>query len=127
VTRKSPARYALGLCAACGLLAALPAPAQQLPDPTRPPSMLNQDGGAAAAAGPVLQSVLISPERRMAIISGKQVELGGEFDGARVTSISETQVVLRSGGASRTLKLYPDIDKRGAAADAGTRTIHRKR
>jgi MSHA biogenesis protein MshK len=117
----------LGLCASFLLLA--PATAQQLRDPTRPPTQI-EEGEGAVSEGPVLQSVLIAPDRKVAIISGQAVKLGEQFNGARVVSISETQVVLRSGTEVQTLKLFPDIDKQRSSAKTGapsaTGKTHRK-
>ena len=87
--------------------------AQSLPDPTRPPAAATAPGAAdaPAASGPVLQSVLITPTRRYAIISGERVALNGSFRDAKVVRISEAEVVLKTGNHSETLKLYPDVEK----------------
>lgn len=86
--------------------------AEGLRDPTRPP-------GAATArpvtAGDpesdlVLQSVLIAPERRSAIINGRLVIPGDSVAGYRVAGIAESEVVLASGGDLRTLRLFPAVD-----------------
>ena len=95
----------LGLCAICGL--SVSAIAQSLPDPTRPAaSMLPPAVPVAASSRPILQSVLISPTRRLAIISGKQVMLGEKFGTATVIKINETSVVLRDGQAQLTVVLF---------------------
>lgn len=118
------------LCAVCaGIIAMMPAFAQQLQDPTRPPVIMGQDA-EAVAQGPVLQSVLIAPDRRMAIISGQTVKLGDRFNGATLISVSETQVVLRNGHELQTLKLFPDVDKHRTSAKAESQSAvgktHRK-
>jgi MSHA biogenesis protein MshK len=102
------------------MLVMVSASAQQLQDPTRPPQIISQEVGAANTDGPVLQSVLISPGRRMAIISGQQVKLGEQFGSAKLISVSETQVVLRNGGELQTLKLFPDITKRRVPSQTGS-------
>ncbi|RBA25744.1 hypothetical protein [Herminiimonas fonticola] len=87
--------------------------AQQLRDPTQPPSLLMQDGTTAgASSGPVLQSVFISPTRKAAIISGQTVKLGEKFNGSTLIKITESEVVLRNGGELQTLKLFAGIGKR---------------
>ncbi len=89
--------------------------AETLLDPTRPPATLglSQEGNASVpATGPVLQSVLIAPGRKVAIISGQTVKLGEKFGDSRVVSITESEVILRSGKVSKTLKLFPDVQKR---------------
>jgi len=121
-------RIVSGGCVAMSLLT--PAPAQQLQDPTRPPELIGQ-GEETVSSGPVLQSVLIAPDRKVAIISGQAVSLGQRFNGARVVGISETQVVLRNGSELQTLKLFPDIDKHRSSAKVGAESaagkIHRKK
>ncbi len=91
--------------------------AETLPDPTRPPLAALPGGAAAQEQGEgeaVLQSVLISPARKEAIISGQTVPLGGRFGAARLIGIGEGEVVLQTGDVLKTLKLYPAVDKRAA-------------
>ncbi|WP_231949282.1 MSHA biogenesis protein MshK [Herminiimonas arsenitoxidans] len=96
-----------------GALVCLPALAQQLQDPTRPPSNLTQpDALAGAGSGPVLQSVFISPTHKVAIISDHTVKLGEKFNGATLVKITESEVMLRNGSEFQTLKLFPNIGKR---------------
>lgn len=104
------------MAAMCLLAVAATAVAQTLADPTRPPAALNPAlaNASAAYAGPVLQSVLISRGRRVAIIDGKEVRVNEKFGAARVIRITGTEVVLRSGRNVQTLKLFPDMDKRTA-------------
>lgn len=97
--------------------------AQDMIDPTRPPAALNSRPEPAAgtqAGGAVLQSVLISPTRKAAIISGRTVALGENFGDAKVVKITETEVVLRNGKEMQTLKLFPDIEKRPGASRTKT-------
>ncbi|HTH45683.1 MAG TPA: hypothetical protein VL528_11435 [Oxalicibacterium sp.] len=126
----NPRRAPRLLLAACAMgIAMTSALAQQLQDPTRPASALGQDIGGAVE-GPVLQSVLIAPDRKVAIISGQAIALGGQYNGAKLVSVSETQVVLRNGSELQTLKLFPDVDKHRSSADdspkAAVGKIHRK-
>lgn len=89
--------------------------AAELPDPTRPPPELVAPKGAApAAAGPVLQSVLISPTRKSAIIGGQTVGVGDRYGDAQVVGIGEGEVVLKSGNRLQTLRLFPEVEKRKA-------------
>ena len=89
------------------------ASAEVLVDPTRPPNaMISAEARMSAeSTGPVLQSVLVSRGRKIAIISGKEVRENDKFNGARVVRISDTEVVLRSGKQVQTLKLFPDGGK----------------
>ena len=114
----------------CSFIFALfeyPARAENLPDPTRPPSepVAAAASGASAAVpggGPLLQSVLISPRHKVAIINGETVKLGGMYGTARVVKISEGEVVLNEGGNLQTLKLFPGVEKKtpqiGEATDS---------
>lgn len=86
-----------------------------LVDPTRPPRVAVEQAGAPERkpAGPQLQSVLISPTRRIAVISGSAVPLGGRYGEATVASISEATVVLKYGNRrQQTLHLVPEAQKR---------------
>jgi MSHA biogenesis protein MshK len=55
--------------------------------------------------------VLISGTRKLAVIDGLTVPLGGKVGGAIVVGIDETEVQLRQGDEVQTLKLYPGIEK----------------
>ena len=87
------------------------AQAQSLRDPTRPPGASATRGasGLAPSEDLVLQSILTSPQRRAAIISGRVVRPGETVDGYRLIAIGEGEAVLRMGGRSRTLRLYPAV------------------
>ncbi|MDP2239020.1 MAG: MSHA biogenesis protein MshK [Burkholderiales bacterium] len=88
------------------------APAQGLTDPTRPAIGYADADAGVATGGPVLQSVMITPTLQSAIISGEMVKLGGKFGSARLVKISESEVVLKDGGETQILKLYPGVEKR---------------
>jgi MSHA biogenesis protein MshK len=93
--------------------------AQNLPDPTRPPSSILQvDAGIAVPTGPVLQSILISPQRKIAVIDGQTVKLNGKVGNQTLVNISETEVVLKSGKQLQTLSLHPDLIKKKIRASA---------
>ena len=93
-------------------LAAPAALSQGLADPTRPPSASAQGGPDEAPAGRQLQSVLLSGGRKIAVIDGNMVALGGMLGEARVVKITETEVVLKTGEETETLKLFPGVDKK---------------
>jgi len=105
-------------------LAAGAASGQSFPDPTRPPAGFHLGSGSprsgVATGGLVLQSVLIFPDARSAIISGEHVLLGQKIGGQRLVKVGETEVVLLNGAARRTLKLFPSVDKRSTMAAPGT-------
>ena len=99
----------LALAAAC----CLPAAAQALRDPTRPPAFLVPGGAGARAASPVssgpqLQSILIARQpggRHVAVIDGETVRLGDSYKGARVARMTPNEVELVRGSERRVLKL----------------------
>jgi len=106
------------------VLAAGAAWCQGLSDPTRPPAGSYSAGPAQAGVGGsplVLQSVLIYPDVRSAIISGEHVLLGQRLGNLRLVKVAETEVVLLDGAVRRTLKLFPGLEKRPAAAARGGR------
>jgi MSHA biogenesis protein MshK len=101
-----------------GLACAVPAQTRPLSDPTRPPNVQPETAAAVVLEGPRLQSVLISPTRRAAVISGTTVALGGTYGDARVEAISESAVVLRYADRRETLQLLPSQLKRERRAAA---------
>lgn len=129
------ARWAI---AALALGCLSPAWGQVLSDPTRPPQawLDAQPKGAGAPsaveqeATPQLQSVLIGPSRKYAIIDGQLVGVGDTFKDARVVAVRPAGVVLRSKRGTQTLRLFPDVEKRPVkpvAADAGRAPAKAKR
>jgi MSHA biogenesis protein MshK len=98
--------------------AAGPEADQALPDPTRPADA-REAMAPGAPSGPVLQSVLISPGRRVAVIDGQTVPLGGKFGAATLVAVTETGVVLREGKETRRLRLFPGAEKGAAARSQG--------
>jgi len=91
---------------------AVQAQTQALGDPTRPPGAgAWSNSPEEVPAGKQLQSVLLSGGRKLAVIDGTMVPLGGMLGDARVIKITETEVVLKTGEETETLKLFPGIDK----------------
>ena len=97
-----------------GLSLPLSVGAQALPDPTRPSVGYDASLAYGEQDGPVLQSIMLSPQRKSAIISGVKVDLGGKYADAKLIRVSEGEVVLWRGGESQTLKLFPGVEKRAA-------------
>jgi MSHA biogenesis protein MshK len=87
--------------------------AQALGDPTVPPYAygvaVSASGGAAS--GPALQSILLSPVRRLAVIDGRMVRIGDRVGGALVVAIEIDSVKLRRGDGISVMKLLPDVGK----------------
>jgi MSHA biogenesis protein MshK len=85
-------------------------------DPTQPPAARAAGEGSEAPAGPRIESILIAPDRRLAVINGQQVTIGSRVGSAAVVRITETEVVLRGAEGEQTLKLFPELAGRTAAA-----------
>lgn len=99
--------------AAAAALAVAGAQAQALTDPTRPPSSVSAPlEGQQDAPATQLQSVLLSSGRKLAVINGETVPLGGRIGEARVIRITETEVTLKKGDETEVLKLLPGIEKK---------------
>lgn len=106
--KRCHARYLLAL--ACSVIPA----AQAMTDPTRPPASVAvaiQAHEVTQVAPPVLQSVMIGKSGRSAIIDGERVEIGATFRDAKVVRIAEDEVVLRQGGVTQVLKMYPGVER----------------
>ncbi len=86
---------------------------EALPDPTRPPqeASVEAPGMPVVMAGPVLQSVLIRPGRRAAVISGQLVAEGERFGDSKLIKVSEGEVILAGPEGRQTLKLFPGVTK----------------
>ncbi len=86
-----------------------------LPDPTRPSTLRPAPHGAVTAKSSaprrvdlILQSTLISPERRIAIINGRTVSVGAKIDGAEIIVIRPNEVMIKQDGTTRSLRLLTD-------------------
>lgn len=89
--------------------------AEVLPDPTRPPAEAGMMGDVAAVpSGPVLQSVVIRPGHRSAVISGQLLTVGERFGDAKLVQVSEGEVVLVGPEGREVLKLFPGVEKQFA-------------
>ncbi|MDX1517867.1 MAG: hypothetical protein R3288_13565 [Woeseiaceae bacterium] len=98
---RSAAATILGI--AVTLLAPAASPADVLPDPTRPDTL--RATHAAPVARYRINAIIVSDDRRIAIVNGRRAGVGDYVDGARITSIEPRAVVLDVGGESRTLQL----------------------
>ena len=108
-------RASMLLAATC-LAAAATAGAQTMRDPTRPPVASTRSlAGKTEPSGWILQSVLISPERRYAIINGEVVPIGGSIAGAELVAVAAERVTLRTQEGLRVVHLFPDVTRVGAA------------
>jgi MSHA biogenesis protein MshK len=95
-----------------GILA-LTAGAEALPDPTRIPATISTPvvtDSVKQESG--LQSIIIAPGRRAAIINGQTVEQGGKYGDARLIKVNESSVVLRGPQGKQILRLFPGVEIR---------------
>lgn len=108
------------------------AAAESLPDPTRPPAEISAPpalaGQAAAPDVNRLQSIIISPTRRAAIISGQTVELGAMHGDARLVEVRENGVTLKGAEGRQVLALFPDVEiRKNAVLPPGENNIKKKK
>lgn len=77
-----------------------------LPDPTNP-------GGPAGAGGPSsgVQSILITPRGKQAVIHGRTVSVGDRVGDAVVVDILPYEVILNRGGHETRMRLVPRLEK----------------
>ena len=96
-----------------GALLVFSIPIAALQDPTRPtdPALYFGQGDAGNGSGWSLQSILSSPQRRIAIINGTRVREGDRIGSARVVSIKASYVLLNTGKRTLTLRLLPESIK----------------
>ena len=106
----------------CSAAAATTAFAQALRDPTRPPSFSEsaREGEARVSQGPVLQSVIVSGGRKLALIDGRTYTVGDKVGEAKLVAISGSEVVLRESGGNKVLRLTPDAQKTTAVPKGGS-------
>jgi len=101
-----------------------------VPDPTQPPLELKPAPAATVqplkkAASPVqpefvLQSVMISPSRKSAVINGIAVSVGDRIKGATISTIDTHHVTLSRNGKSIQLKMLQVNVKQSAAASGSS-------
>ncbi len=74
-----------------------------LRDPTRP--YTESERRAATSPRYVVNAIIVSAERRVAIVNGQRVTVGGSVDNAKVISIENGQLILEINGKRLTAKL----------------------
>lgn len=102
--RRSPHSIILAL----GVLALMSLDvATALEDPTRPARHVPTHASQPGQGGWLLNSTLVGPNRRIAVINGAQVSEGESVSGARVVQIHKSYVLLETAGRSIKLQLLP--------------------
>lgn len=78
-------------------------------DPMRPPNWMlgNKNVSSSSAERLVLQQILISKNRTLAVINDVVVSVGDTVGGAKVKEISTQWVKVIRGGRNMTLKMAP--------------------
>jgi len=85
-----------------------------LVDPTRPPSWGSATVAPRATArrrGLQLQTTLVSPSRRMAIINGRSYSIGSRIGTATIIEIKPFEVTLQKAGKKTRLRLLPRVTR----------------
>ena len=95
---------------------ALPALAAET-DPTRPIDYKPAATETGQRSDLTLQSLLISKQRKRAVINGRRVTEGDRIGGAKVVAISTGGVIIERNGKRRTLKINNSSVKRATGAD----------
>ncbi len=96
--------------AVCSLLFGVCCGAEEINDPTRlPASMLSSGDEVAPAPLPGLQSILIAPHHRSAIINGKLVKAGDKVGEERLIEVRERSVILNGPKGRRVITLFSEV------------------
>lgn len=113
------ARRLNALLAAIAVAASAAALAAPFADPTRPPRLDSERAEVGVPAGPRVESILIAPDRRVAIVSGQEVTIGSRVADGEVVGISESEVRIRKPGGEESLKLFTTQARRLARPGKG--------
>ena len=107
------------------LVAAPPALAQGLSDPTRPPWIGGADASEPATAA---QIIIVSKDRRQATINGQIVNLGGRYGNATLVRITDEEIVLERPKGIEVIRLYSSVQRKrhGPAAQPEIETAKRR-
>lgn len=103
--------------------------AETLVDPTQPPSELGVvgTGGAQGQGEPVLQTVMLSATKKVAVINGQAVRVGEKFGDATLIRLTDHEAVLRdTDGTLQTLKMYTAVEKKVIPQSRGNKPGQRK-
>jgi hypothetical protein len=88
----------------------------QLPDPTRPANLQTDDRQENTYE---LSAILMSTDRKIALLNGKWAHEGEVVDGAKVISIEKNIVKIESPLGTQTLQLLTDAIQRRDDKDLG--------
>jgi MSHA biogenesis protein MshK len=97
----------------CAVLAHAAARAQQaLVDPMRPAEARSDAGAVALQPATSLQGVVTSPQRKLALINGAIVPMGGAIGDGRLVDVTESSALLKKDGRIEVLRMYPRIERK---------------
>jgi MSHA biogenesis protein MshK len=111
---KTKTRSVLTLTLALGCAPSAHGQEEILADPMRPATHSPAAAADAAPAESGVQVILTSPQRKLAVIDGKVVRLGGDVREGTLVGLSDAGAVLKKNGGRDVLLLHPGIDKRPA-------------
>jgi hypothetical protein len=84
-------------------------------DPMQPPGESSASrAGTPPRASTGLQLVLVSPQRKLALIDGSLVHVGGKARSGTLAGVSDSVAVLQKDGSRDVLLMYPNIEKKPA-------------
>jgi hypothetical protein len=84
------------------------------------PADARSAGSAAFFPASGLQGVITSPSRKLALINGVVVPVGGVVRDGTLVEVTGSAALLKKNGENEVLQMYPRIDKkqiRGVRAD----------
>jgi hypothetical protein len=87
----------------------------QTADPMQPPGESGASrAGAPPSASTGLQLVIVSPQRKLALIDGSLVHVGGKTRSGTLAGVSDSVAVLQKDGSRDVLLMHPNIEKKPA-------------
>ena len=87
----------------------VPAPHRSVPQEW--PNVSRSSTRSAAAGAARVQSILISEGRKVAVIDGQTVPLGGRYGDATLVKIGVAEVTLKRGAQFETLYMFAGLGK----------------
>jgi len=78
----------------------------------RPAEARSDAGAVALQPATSLQGVVTSPQRKLALINGAIVPLGGAIGDGRLVDVTESSALLKKDRQTEVLRMYPRIEKK---------------
>jgi hypothetical protein len=114
-----PVRHVINWSAAAVLACALAqGTARAQPrDPMQPPGETAERAGGPPGAGTGLQLVITSSQRKLALIDGSLVAVGGKVRSGTLAGVSDSVAVLQKDGTRDVVLMHPNIEKKPSRRD----------